>query len=185
MFCTGSCLCRYALAAPANLKEAKPKAGSAEATRNSFQRGSMTGDEAWKPNRKLMIARPFSLLNPPWTDDSATKINRGERSANGTQARASGNRFAPGIGSKPAKGENPMSAVGRIADRAPSPDGGPELRVRRRTNGMFASATRIRSRAADATSAPPQHQEPAAPLRRIFTDQVTRGSHASSGTSPG
>jgi len=74
-----------------------------------------------------MIARPFSHLLSPWTDDSPTKINRGERSANGTQAREDGNIGAPVIGNKPAKGENPRSAVERIAGCAPRPDGGPKL----------------------------------------------------------
>jgi len=97
---------------------------------------------------------------------------RGERFGEQHAGPARRRRRATRIGSKPAKGKKPTSAVGRIAGHAPGPDGGPKLRLRRRANGMFAwprgeiralrtigaIAAKRRARA----FAPPENQEPAA-----------------------
>jgi len=86
----------------------------------------MTGVKAPKLNRKLIIARPFSHIDSLWTDGSATKTNRGERSANSMEARDVGNIAAPAVGSKPAKGKKSQECR-----RLKSPNTHPRLMVGR------------------------------------------------------
>jgi hypothetical protein len=94
----------------------------------------------------------------------------------------------PDVGSKPAKGKNPTSAVGRVADHAPAPDGGPKHCLRRSMSGMFIGPNgyvRSKPHASQTWTRRPhqKNQGTVATLRRLESDEVTRPD-AGSGTSP-
>jgi len=94
----------------------------------------------------------------------------------------------PDVGSKPAKGKNPTSAVGRVADHAPAPDGGPRHCLGRSMSGMFIGPSgyvRSKLHASQILTRRPhrKNQGTVAALRRLESDEVTRPD-AGSGTSP-
>lgn len=112
--------------------------------RETRRRGSNAGVKPGSCDDKFMIVRLFQINGSPKTTDPATKINRGERIDKRHAGPADGNITPLAIGSKPAKGLKTQECRRPNSRSRTRPDGGPKLRLRRRANGMFVSALRIR-----------------------------------------